>query len=89
MKNIGTDLAIIQTIIGLFSLVVAIVGIIGVPKLYDMWKGWGSRRILLKKLSRGPFDEEVIKRSTRYFIRPECQNLDPAQEVDLRDALVH
>ena len=87
-KETEVILKVIPIAISLIALFVTIVStIIGLPKLYDMWKGLRIRRILLEKLRRGPFDEEVIKRSTRYFIRPECQNLNPAEEIELRDAL--
>ena len=36
----------------------------------------------------GPFDRGTIERSTRYFIRPKCSIIDPAQETEIRRALI-
>lgn len=35
----------------------------------------------------GRYDEATIEQSIRYYVRPKCSNLDPAQERELRHAL--
>ncbi len=81
--TIETILKILPIIIGFF-LIVTRFG----AKLYDILKERHTRRILLEKFSRGPFDEGVIQRATRFFIKQKCQNLDPAGETELRHALI-
>ena len=68
-------------VIGLF------LSIAGMPKVYDLWKRWRDRKILMEKLSKGPFDAPVIERATQYFISPQCQDHDPVQEVEIRHTL--
>ncbi|HLC15756.1 MAG TPA: SUMF1/EgtB/PvdO family nonheme iron enzyme, partial [Thermodesulfovibrionia bacterium] len=80
-----------ELILKVISITVVFIGLIlsilGMPKVYDIWKGWRDRKILKKKLSKGPFDEHVIERATQYFIKPQCQDHDPAQEVEIRHTL--
>ena len=71
-------LALAGAIVALASLIVA---------CYPIWESRRRKRLLVKRLSRGSFTEEVIGNSTRYFIRSKCTNLDPAQEKELRHAL--
>src|SRR5688500_12339068 len=48
-----------------------------------------KREVFLnEQLSRGPYDKGTIEQSTRYYINPKCSNIDPAQEQELRHALV-
>jgi len=56
--------------------------------VYPVWVEHRGRRLLNEKFSRGPFDKATIERSTRYYIRPKCSNIDPAQEQEPRHALV-
>jgi len=46
-----------------------------------------DRRALIDAFGKGPFDEKTIEKSTHYFIRSKCSNIDPAQEVEIRHAL--
>lgn len=57
-------------------------------KLCSTWKEFKDRKILTEKLSRGAYDEETIKQSTKYYISPKCSNIDPAQEEEIRQALM-
>ncbi len=82
------------------ELIIAIVGVgftvaaffVGIAQLwiaiYPTWQEHQSRKILNEKFSRGPFDKATIERATRYYIRPKCSNIDPAQETELRHALM-
>jgi hypothetical protein len=47
-----------------------------------------NERVLNEQFNRGPYDKGTIARSTRYYVRPMCSNIDPAQEKELRHALV-
>ena len=67
------------------SLLLAFIALI--VACYPIWESRRRKRLLIKRLSRGSFTEEVIGNSTRYFIRSKCTNLDPAQEKELRHAL--
>jgi len=45
-------------------------------KLYSTFKEFKDRKNLTEKLSRGAYDEETIKQSTKYYISPKCwQNI--------------
>jgi hypothetical protein len=47
-----------------------------------------NRKILLERLSRGSYDKETIQQSTQNYISPKCSNIDPAQEEEVRLALM-
>ena len=74
-------IAIVGIIISFITLIVAII------TLYPIWKSRRDRRIIINELGRRPFPEKEIENATRYFIRPKCTNLDPAQEKEIRHAL--
>jgi hypothetical protein len=57
-------------------------------KLYSTFKEFKDRKILTEKLSRGAYDKETIQQSTKYYISPKCSNIDPAQEEEIRQALM-
>ena len=65
--------------------VVAGIGIL--LRLYPHVREWWIQRLLARKLPDGSFNRESIKNAMRYFIRPRCSNIDPAQEVETRHAL--
>jgi len=71
---------------GFFPFVIK--SIIPLTRLYSTWKEFTDRKILTDKLSRGAYDEETIKQSTKYYISPKCSNIDPAQEEEVRQALM-
>ncbi len=47
-----------------------------------------NQKILMEQLSRGSYDKETIQQSTKYYIIPKCSNIDPAQEEEVRQALM-
>jgi hypothetical protein len=47
-----------------------------------------NRQILMARISQGSYDKETILQSTRFYIRPKCSNIDPAQEEEVRQALM-
>jgi hypothetical protein len=67
------------------ALVVAIVQSWG--QLYPLWRERKERRLLIDRLGRGPYDKATIERSTRYYMRPQCTNVDPSTEPEPRDSL--
>jgi hypothetical protein len=82
----------VTVVITFFSTAGGLGIIFGVAKLgvavYPLWRDYRNKRYLDEKLSRGPYDKATIERSTHYYIRPKCTNIDPAQELELRHALV-
>ena len=95
MSNITPEIfwAVIGVFVGIISLLVAIAAfLVGTGQLYfaiyPVWSERKRRRLLRDKFSRGPYDAETIERSTRYYIRPKCSNIDPGLEKELRHALV-
>ncbi|CBN57514.1 MULTISPECIES: NACHT domain-containing protein [Kamptonema] len=62
--------------------------IIPLTKLYSTFKEFKDCKILTEKLSRGAYDKETIQQSTKYYISPKCSNIDPAQEEEVRQALM-
>ncbi len=60
-----------------------VVTILGVPyvlitKLLPWWKTWRDRRRLRSRLGAELYTPEDILRATTYYIRPNCQQIDPA-----------
>jgi len=47
-----------------------------------------NRQILLSRVSQGSYDKETILQSTQFYISPKCSNIDPAQEEEVRQALM-
>jgi hypothetical protein len=79
-----------ELIIGILGLLLALAAFV---------VGWASfrhpqiverknQRILRDKFSRGPYDRTTIEQSTRYYVEPKCSNIDPAQEQEIRHALI-
>ena len=56
--------------------------------IYPIWEKHKKKKILNAKFRRGPYDKATIQRSTQYYLRPKCSNIDPAQEKEIRHALV-
>lgn len=56
--------------------------------IYPLWLERQNQKTLNEKFSRGPYDRATIERATKYYIRPKCSNIDPAQEQELRHALM-
>ena len=71
----------LDTIVRIIPVVVGLLAFLGFS---GQLKEWLERRKKRNILLKGPFDEDVIRRATSYFIEPQCQNLDPAGEVELR-----
>ena len=78
----------LELIVAVITLVATLV--LGIPQLIAAVQPVASqirdRRLLSDKFGRGPFDKATIERSTRYYIRPKCANVDPAQEEETRHA---
>jgi hypothetical protein len=47
-----------------------------------------NRQILMARQSQGSYDKETILQSTQFYISPKCSNIDPAQEEEVRQALM-
>lgn len=47
-----------------------------------------NRQILMARESQGSYDKETILQSTQFYISPKCSNIDPAQEEEVRQALM-
>lgn len=83
----------VNTILSIIGLVATIIGLaIGLAQLWTglapLIENKARRRILNERFSKGPYDRAVIEQATKYYIRPKCSNIDPAQEVELRHALI-
>src|SRR5208283_665385 len=48
------------------------------------WREWRDRRTLRKRVGAELYDLEQIRRSTQYYIRPDCQSVDPGGGEDFR-----
>lgn len=84
---------ILNTIIDIIGVLLAVIGL-GFTltqtffSVYPFFLERINRQILNEKFGRGPYDKDTIERSTKYYIRPKCTNIDPAQEQEPRHALV-
>ena len=57
-------------------------------ELSRLWTQSRDQRFLNESLGRTVFDKATIEQATRYYIRPKCSNIDPAQEQEMRHTLV-
>jgi hypothetical protein len=48
------------------------------------WRTWRDRRSLRKRLGADLYTPEDIIRATTYYIRPKCQDVDPAGSEEFR-----
>ena len=84
-----TILTIVNDPLKLVQLVGGIVAIIGglvviIPKLRLWWVTYYNRRTLLKRKGAELYTREDIHLATRFYIKPNCQNVDPSQEEEIR-----
>jgi hypothetical protein len=80
---------------GLVLLVAALIGVVGFfsafkdsIELLQMVTQPRDQRFLNESLDRTAFDKATIERATQCYIWPKCSNIDPAQEQEMRHALV-
>jgi hypothetical protein len=76
-------------LIELIALVVATISLLitVIPKTYRWWRNYRDRRSLKKRLGAELYTKEDILRATKFYIKPNCQDVDPSQEEEIR--LVH
>jgi hypothetical protein len=55
---------------------------------FSDFQEYKSKKILDEAFGQGPYDKATIERSTKYYVRPKCSNIDPAQEAEPRHALM-
>ena len=48
------------------------------------WREWHDRQTLTKRVGAELYDVEQIRTSTAYYIRPDCQSVDPSGVEDFR-----
>jgi uncharacterized protein YjbI with pentapeptide repeats len=79
----GEIITIILTIIGI---VIGFTGAVlqGYIPLFHQWR---SERLLTKSFGSELFTPEVIANSTRYYVRPDCSNVDPSREAEIRNVV--
>jgi hypothetical protein len=46
-----------------------------------------TQKFLEKSFGADFFDSATIERSTRYYVRPNCSSVDPAQEAEMRQVI--
>jgi len=46
-----------------------------------------NERLLKKSFGSELFTPEVIQRSTRYYVHPDCSNVDPSREAEIRNVV--
>jgi hypothetical protein len=59
-----------------------------ITRLFSFFGEARNRQILMARLSQGSYDKETIQQSTQFYISPKCSNIDPAQEEEVRQALM-
>jgi len=70
-------------VLGIFvGVMVAVAGL-----CRNVIRDWWARRTLSSRLGAEAYPAEVIKASTRYYIRPDCQGADPAGDEDFRNVV--
>ncbi len=59
--------------------------------VFALWRLWQQRRtqrLLEKSFGSELYGPEIIERSMRYYIPPDCSSVDPAQEAEIRQVKV-
>jgi hypothetical protein len=56
--------------------------------LYDKWQDRKDSMSFIQDIDAIQYDSATIKRSTKYYVKPKCSNLDPGQETETRRALI-
>ncbi|MCI0697291.1 DUF1566 domain-containing protein [candidate division KSB1 bacterium] len=64
--------------------ILSIIGGGGLLGLLAKLKQWHDRRSLRKRLGATLYTPEDIERAMRYYLRPYCQSVDPAQSPEIR-----
>ena len=74
----------------LVILVIPLAGLVAgiFAAVYPMIQSARAAKILKDQLKNGPYDDATIERSTYCYIKPRCSNIDPAQEQEIRHALM-
>jgi hypothetical protein len=85
-ETIDASLVLITTIVS--GTVSFLAGLNEIFDLVEKFQTHHNRQMLKMKFGQGPYDDATIEHSTRYYIRPKCSNIDPAQEKEIRHALV-
>jgi hypothetical protein len=75
---------LIGIIVGLFTIIGGLYA--AITKVLPWWRTWRDRRSLRKRLGAELYTPEDILRATTYYIRPNCQNVDPAGSEEMRQA---
>ena len=57
------------------------------PRHADLYQSWRAIRTLKFRLGAEAYHENVINNATRYYIRPDCQSVDPAGEASFRHTI--
>ena len=84
----GTNFGVVFAVAAVFGAVGFLKQFKDVIVLLQILEEHKTRKLLNAQFERGPYDKATIERSTRYYIRPKCSNIDPAQEKEIRHALV-
>jgi len=75
-----------QALLELIGVILAIIGLLLAisPKIYRWLRNYLDRRSLKKRLGAELYTKEDIVRATKFYIKPDCQDVDPSQEADIR-----
>ena len=79
-KNFFDIFSTLNKYSGFFSLLVAIIAL----PYWQSMKKKSKQKIIEKSLGADFFGKETIERSTRYYVEPDCSNIDPAVESEPR-----
>ena len=78
----------IWTFGNLIAIVSAIAAIITLALAYwSIHQHNRTQRLLEKSFGADFYDSATIERSTRYYVRPYCSSVDPAQEAEIRQVI--
>jgi len=82
-------LTLISVIIGILAASVSIiVGLITIfKKMMQFWRISHSRRTLRKRQGAEIYTPDEFRNNMKYYIRPNCQDVDPTQEEEIRGVL--
>lgn len=84
-----SNLLEVPNLIGAISALAAAIGTaVTVLVSWPSWKQWRTSRLLAKNFGSEFYSPEIIRRSTKYYILPNCSSIDPSYESEMRNVVV-
>ena len=68
------------------SVIIGLLSVFGV--FYPIWTEHKSKRLFREKMSKGNFDDFALSQALRFYIRPNCLDIDPTKSIRMGESNV-